>query len=208
MCFLATATANSRIDGADNRNGQGGVVGSGMMVGQPPSTKLILKRRGDIIYPASMDESDLKPDMLTLKMKLSDRRPNKKRHKNKSGGSTKRHHRSGKSGSKSSLTRGKSRSSRSPMPSMVSVISSNESTVDMNNSRDTDGATSSDLLLRKASEKVFGDGVDDEWDDYCFYCNQGCDDETGELGCCATCPHVFHNQCHVPKIHMPMGDLP
>jgi hypothetical protein len=48
----------------------------------------------------------------------------------------------------------------------------------------------------------------DNWDDYCFVCNQGCDDETGELGCCAGCPHVFHNQCHVPRIHEKMANLP
>ncbi|KAH7694718.1 Bromodomain containing protein, partial [Aphelenchoides avenae] len=48
----------------------------------------------------------------------------------------------------------------------------------------------------------------DAWDDYCFVCNQGCDEDTGELGCCAGCPRVYHNQCHVPRIHDKMANLP
>ncbi|KAI1696157.1 bromodomain-containing protein [Ditylenchus destructor] len=48
----------------------------------------------------------------------------------------------------------------------------------------------------------------DNWDDYCYVCNQGCDEYTGELGCCSQCPHVYHNICHVPGIRKQMVELP
>uniref|UniRef100_A0A914C6R4 Uncharacterized protein n=1 Tax=Acrobeloides nanus TaxID=290746 RepID=A0A914C6R4_9BILA len=48
----------------------------------------------------------------------------------------------------------------------------------------------------------------EDWDDYCYVCNQGCDEKTGDLGCCSTCPRVFHNQCHIPIIEAAMADLP
>lgn len=48
----------------------------------------------------------------------------------------------------------------------------------------------------------------DQWDDYCYVCNQGCDDESGVLGCCNKCPHVFHNMCHIPTIPVKMNELP
>uniref|UniRef100_A0A915DFD0 Bromo domain-containing protein n=1 Tax=Ditylenchus dipsaci TaxID=166011 RepID=A0A915DFD0_9BILA len=48
----------------------------------------------------------------------------------------------------------------------------------------------------------------DQWEDYCYVCNQGCDEYTGELGCCFGCPKVFHNCCHVPAIKQQMVDLP
>lgn len=48
----------------------------------------------------------------------------------------------------------------------------------------------------------------DEWDDYCYSCNEGCDDVSGELGCCSRCPRVFHQLCHVPQCSVPMRDLP
>lgn len=48
----------------------------------------------------------------------------------------------------------------------------------------------------------------DQWDDYCYVCNQGCDDESGVLGCCNKCPHVFHNMCHIPSIPIKMDELP
>ena len=49
---------------------------------------------------------------------------------------------------------------------------------------------------------------DDMWDDYCYVCSQGCDETTGSLGCCESCPRVFHTRCHVPKILGLMEDLP
>uniref|UniRef100_A0A914I873 Transcription intermediary factor 1-alpha n=1 Tax=Globodera rostochiensis TaxID=31243 RepID=A0A914I873_GLORO len=49
---------------------------------------------------------------------------------------------------------------------------------------------------------------DDMWDDYCYVCSQGCDETTGSLGCCETCPKVFHAKCHVPIIYGVMEDLP
>jgi len=48
----------------------------------------------------------------------------------------------------------------------------------------------------------------DEWDDYCFVCNQGCDEHSGELVCCESCPKVYHNICHIPKIRVDVKDLP
>lgn len=48
----------------------------------------------------------------------------------------------------------------------------------------------------------------DSWDDYCYICNQGCDDTTGDLGCCSKCSRVFHNVCHIPKIFGQMSELP
>ncbi|KAE9554589.1 hypothetical protein FO519_002228 [Halicephalobus sp. NKZ332] len=48
----------------------------------------------------------------------------------------------------------------------------------------------------------------DEWDDYCFVCNQGCDEYSGELVCCESCPKVYHNICHIPKIRTNVKDLP
>jgi hypothetical protein len=64
---------------------------------------------------------------------------------------------------------------------------------------------------------------DSYWEDYCFVCQQGCDERSGvesmiagqtiagyfqNLGCCAVCPHVYHNICHVPAIATQMEDLP
>ncbi|KAI1722654.1 E3 ubiquitin-protein ligase TRIM33 [Ditylenchus destructor] len=49
---------------------------------------------------------------------------------------------------------------------------------------------------------------DDTNEDWCYVCDQGCDDESGELGCCSNCPKVYHNICHVPRIHDKMADLP
>ena len=48
----------------------------------------------------------------------------------------------------------------------------------------------------------------DEWDDYCFVCNQGCDEQSGELVCCESCPKVYHNVCHIPRIQVDVKDLP
>ncbi|VDN57878.1 unnamed protein product [Dracunculus medinensis] len=49
---------------------------------------------------------------------------------------------------------------------------------------------------------------DGKWDDYCYVCQQGCDETTGSLGCCAKCPRVFHNSCHIPAIKEKMESLP
>ncbi|VDK49450.1 unnamed protein product [Anisakis simplex] len=47
-----------------------------------------------------------------------------------------------------------------------------------------------------------------KWDDYCYVCQQGCDERSGSLGCCAKCPRVYHNYCHIPPIKQPMESLP
>lgn len=46
------------------------------------------------------------------------------------------------------------------------------------------------------------------WEDYCYVCQQGCDEKSGSLGCCAKCPRVYHNFCHVPAIREKMETLP
>lgn len=48
----------------------------------------------------------------------------------------------------------------------------------------------------------------EDWDDYCFVCNQGCDATSGDLVCCETCPRVYHNVCHIPAINGDVKDLP
>jgi hypothetical protein len=61
----------------------------------------------------------------------------------------------------------------------------------------------------------------DAWDDFCYICNgnffhlkkhfrflEGCDDKSGDLGCCASCPRVFHQFCHIPICNKPMQELP
>lgn len=48
----------------------------------------------------------------------------------------------------------------------------------------------------------------DAWDNYCFVCKEGCDANSGVLGCCAGCHRVFHNGCHVPRVIGRMEDLP
>lgn len=77
----------------------------------------------------------------------------------------------------------------------------------------TTTAPTSDLSNKNESETVNYNSAEveresDTWDDYCFVCNQGCDDTTGDLGCCALCPHVFHNTCHIPEICEQMSELP
>uniref|UniRef100_A0A915PWM5 E3 ubiquitin-protein ligase TRIM33 n=1 Tax=Setaria digitata TaxID=48799 RepID=A0A915PWM5_9BILA len=52
------------------------------------------------------------------------------------------------------------------------------------------------------------DNDESRWDDYCYVCQQGCDEKTGSLGCCARCPRVFHNICHIPAIKEQMENLP
>ncbi|KAM3725643.1 Transcription intermediary factor 1-alpha [Dirofilaria immitis] len=52
------------------------------------------------------------------------------------------------------------------------------------------------------------DNDESRWDDYCYVCQQGCDEKTGSLGCCARCPRVFHNICHIPAIKEQMEKLP
>uniref|UniRef100_A0AC34FEU3 Uncharacterized protein n=1 Tax=Panagrolaimus sp. ES5 TaxID=591445 RepID=A0AC34FEU3_9BILA len=48
----------------------------------------------------------------------------------------------------------------------------------------------------------------EDWDDYCFVCSNGCDEISGELVCCETCPKVYHNVCHIPMINGNVKDLP
>jgi hypothetical protein len=48
----------------------------------------------------------------------------------------------------------------------------------------------------------------DDWDDYCFVCSNGCDEISGDLVCCETCPKVYHNVCHIPMINGDVKDLP
>uniref|UniRef100_A0A914XRW1 Uncharacterized protein n=1 Tax=Panagrolaimus superbus TaxID=310955 RepID=A0A914XRW1_9BILA len=48
----------------------------------------------------------------------------------------------------------------------------------------------------------------EDWDDYCFVCSNGCDEISGELVCCETCPKVYHNVCHIPLINGDVKDLP
>ncbi|KHN79440.1 E3 ubiquitin-protein ligase TRIM33 [Toxocara canis] len=61
----------------------------------------------------------------------------------------------------------------------------------------------------KTVSNTNGENADEsKWDDYCYVCQQGCDEKTGSLGCCARCPHVYHNYCHVPPIKQPMESLP
>uniref|UniRef100_A0A1I7V8G2 E3 ubiquitin-protein ligase TRIM33 n=2 Tax=Loa loa TaxID=7209 RepID=A0A1I7V8G2_LOALO len=67
--------------------------------------------------------------------------------------------------------------------------------------------------LRTGSEQQFqagasADNDESRWDDYCYVCQQGCDEKTGSLGCCARCPRVFHNICHIPTIKEQMENLP
>ncbi|VDK79027.1 unnamed protein product [Litomosoides sigmodontis] len=52
------------------------------------------------------------------------------------------------------------------------------------------------------------DNDESRWEDYCYVCQQGCDEKTGSLGCCASCPRVFHNICHIPAIKEQMENLP
>ncbi|KAF7638075.1 hypothetical protein Mgra_00002526 [Meloidogyne graminicola] len=62
--------------------------------------------------------------------------------------------------------------------------------------------------INKAEESSITATGDDMWDDYCYVCSQGCDETTGSLGCCSSCPRVFHARCHIPKIIGLMEDLP
>ncbi|VDO12197.1 unnamed protein product, partial [Brugia timori] len=65
--------------------------------------------------------------------------------------------------------------------------------------------------MRTGNEQQFQDLADNDesrWDDYCYVCQQGCDEKTGSLGCCARCPRVFHNICHIPAIKEQMENLP
>uniref|UniRef100_A0A8R1TTV4 E3 ubiquitin-protein ligase TRIM33 n=1 Tax=Onchocerca volvulus TaxID=6282 RepID=A0A8R1TTV4_ONCVO len=67
--------------------------------------------------------------------------------------------------------------------------------------------------LRTGTEQQFqandsADNDESRWDDYCYVCQQGCDEKTGSLGCCARCPRVFHNICHIPAIKEQMENLP
>ncbi|CAG9535238.1 unnamed protein product [Cercopithifilaria johnstoni] len=64
--------------------------------------------------------------------------------------------------------------------------------------------------MRTGSEQQGSSADNDEsrWDDYCYVCQQGCDEKTGSLGCCARCPRVFHNICHIPAIKEQMENLP
>uniref|UniRef100_A0A914VWY9 E3 ubiquitin-protein ligase TRIM33 n=1 Tax=Plectus sambesii TaxID=2011161 RepID=A0A914VWY9_9BILA len=69
--------------------------------------------------------------------------------------------------------------------------------------------TTPDASLVTTTRVSVQEREDSSWDDYCFVCEQGCDADTGEsLGCCAKCPHVFHNSCHIPRIIERMEELP
>ncbi|MFH4975798.1 hypothetical protein AB6A40_002507 [Gnathostoma spinigerum] len=75
----------------------------------------------------------------------------------------------------------------------IGVFDSNTTTVTTSCSAEDTAAANSDAS---------------RWDDYCYVCQQGCDDITGSLGCCAVCPRVYHNSCHIPAIKDLMENLP
>ncbi|KAL7075295.1 hypothetical protein ACQ4LE_005879 [Meloidogyne hapla] len=89
-------------------------------------------------------------------------------------------------------------------PSLNEGASSGNNT---NKSKPEENIKNSENVGNKAEESSAPTG-DDFWDDYCYVCSQGCDETTGSLGCCESCPKVFHAQCHVPRILGLMEDLP
>ncbi|KAI6214985.1 hypothetical protein M3Y94_00332400 [Aphelenchoides besseyi] len=67
------------------------------------------------------------------------------------------------------------------------------------------------VVLSKSDDEdelTNGRQMSDGWEDYCATCFEGCDVVSGSLGCCATCPKVFHRLCHIPTIDRPMEELP
>ncbi|KAI6188038.1 hypothetical protein M3Y98_00310400 [Aphelenchoides besseyi] len=67
------------------------------------------------------------------------------------------------------------------------------------------------VVLSKSDDEdelTNGRQMSDGWEDYCATCFEGCDVVSGSLGCCATCPKVFHRLCHIPSIDRPMEELP
>ncbi|CAD5215634.1 unnamed protein product [Bursaphelenchus okinawaensis] len=67
---------------------------------------------------------------------------------------------------------------------------------------------SDDVDGEKSRKAQTTESQQDEWDDYCYSCNEGCDDISGDLGCCSSCPKVFHQLCHSPRCTVPMAQLP
>ncbi|VBB27793.1 unnamed protein product [Acanthocheilonema viteae] len=93
-----------------------------------------------------------------------------------------------------------------PLKITVSIKKSNDEIAKISNMFKSDSEP-----MRTGSGQQAGSSADNDesrWDDYCYVCQQGCDEKTGSLGCCARCPRVFHNICHIPAIKELMENLP
>uniref|UniRef100_A0A1I8EZM2 E3 ubiquitin-protein ligase TRIM33 n=1 Tax=Wuchereria bancrofti TaxID=6293 RepID=A0A1I8EZM2_WUCBA len=101
-----------------------------------------------------------------------------------------------------------------PLKITVSIKKSNDEIAKISNISKTQLdqiKMSSSKQMRTGNEQQFqglADNDESRWDDYCYVCQQGCDEKTGSLGCCARCPRVFHNICHIPAIKEQMENLP
>uniref|UniRef100_A0A0N5B075 E3 ubiquitin-protein ligase TRIM33 n=1 Tax=Syphacia muris TaxID=451379 RepID=A0A0N5B075_9BILA len=96
--------------------------------------------------------------------------------------------------------------------SNVSVSESRKSTLKKSSCKDSQNPSGKKSVVENevenAEEESNCNRDDMTWEDYCYVCQQGCDDRTGSLGCCAKCPRVFHNSCHIPAIKEKMENLP
>nr|CAD2172907.1 unnamed protein product [Meloidogyne enterolobii] len=91
--------------------------------------------------------------------------------------------------------------------STLKPLPSNNEEASCSSNKKSEGKNSENVGNNKTEESRNATS-DDFWDDYCYVCSQGCDETTGSLGCCESCPRVFHSHCHVPRIRGAMEDLP
>uniref|UniRef100_A0A915MTM9 PHD-type domain-containing protein n=1 Tax=Meloidogyne javanica TaxID=6303 RepID=A0A915MTM9_MELJA len=87
-------------------------------------------------------------------------------------------------------------------------LPSNNEEASCSSNKKSEGKNCENVGNNNKTEESRNATSDDFWDDYCYVCSQGCDETTGSLGCCESCPRVFHSHCHVPRIKGAMEDLP
>lgn len=63
------------------------------------------------------------------------------------------------------------------------------------------------IIWRTSKTRLAGRNQGVYMNDYCYICEQLCDDKSRFLGFCATCPRVYNNSCHMSAIRQKMETL-
>ncbi|TMS36594.1 hypothetical protein L596_003725 [Steinernema carpocapsae] len=83
-------------------------------------------------------------------------------------------------------------------------------TTDHEDSSDEDAQGSNRIANASQNKEKKNDRTAESWEDYCYVCGEGTEEgnDYDALGCCDSCPRVFHGYCHLPRITQKFTDLP